>query len=182
MVLCQSYGFTLDVSLPAERKQMTVSVTLAFCVALWARGLRYAYIWYVLLTTFLADGNFFVLKMALVPVVMFSLFNVVVVADFYRKFAKFVLARGRKADARSAKSDASCSGQVPERCATAVQDLQPAAHSCETAGRTRSEIPAATAHPQRCSRAPRPVLRRALAAHARPARASVARAMPASAL
>jgi len=181
-MLCQSYGFTLDVSLPAERRQMTVSVTLAFCVALWARGLRYAYIWYVLLTAFLADGNIFVLKMALVPVVMFSLFNIVVVADFYRKFAKFALARGRKADARSTKSDESCSGQMLERHVIAVQDLQPAAHSCETTGRKWSEIPAAVAHPQRCSRTPRPMLRRGLAAHAHPARASVTRAMPASTL
>jgi hypothetical protein len=95
-MICQTYGFTLDISRPSERGQMMVVVTVSFLAALWARVLRYAHIWYVLLTTFVADGNFFVLKMALVPLVTFSLFNVLVVADFYNKFAKFVLGRGRK--------------------------------------------------------------------------------------
>merc|ERR1719277_412875 len=113
-MLCQSYGFTLDVSLPTERRQMMVSVTVGFLVCLWARAVRYAYIWYVLLTTFLTDGNNFVLKMALGPVVMFSLFNVLVVADFYKKFAKFVLARGRTAGGRAAAGGEGQSVQTGE--------------------------------------------------------------------
>jgi len=94
---CQYYGFTLDISRPAELLQMKVTVTASFLVVLWSRLLRYGYIWYVLILTFLADGNSFVLKLAIPPLVLGSLFNVLVLADFYRKFAKFVLARGSEA-------------------------------------------------------------------------------------
>mmetsp|Transcript_58241 Transcript_58241/g.147700 ORF Transcript_58241/g.147700 Transcript_58241/m.147700 type:complete len:339 (+) Transcript_58241:53-1069(+) len=90
-MVCQSYGFTLDVSKPAEMRQMQVAVSAAFLVVVWSRLLRYAYIWYVLIVNFLADENVFVLRLAMPPLIMGSLFNILVLADFFKKFAKFVL-------------------------------------------------------------------------------------------
>jgi len=130
-MVCQSYGFTLDVSQPAERVQMQVVVTVGFVLVLWARLLRYGYIWYVLIASFRADGNDFVLKMAITPFVLGSLFNLLLVSDFYRKFKKFVLARDAKAGHRGQK--------LPEQGMRALQAAAPVASqsSPRAAGRRR---------------------------------------------
>jgi len=95
-LFCQAYGFTLDVSLPGEHRRMQVVVTVGFLVMLWTRLVRYSYLWYVLIAAFRADGNYFVIKMAIAPIIGGSLFNLLLVADFYRKFMKFVIVRGGK--------------------------------------------------------------------------------------
>jgi len=128
--VCQSYGFTLDVSQPAERVQMQVAVTVGFLLMLWSRLLRYGYIWYVLIASFRADGNDFVLKMAIVPFILGSIFNMLLLADFYRKFTKFVLAGDAKAGHNGQK--------LPEQGTCALQGAVPlAAHSSPRAAGSR---------------------------------------------
>merc|ERR1712117_146514 len=85
----QQYGYTLDVTTPNGLKQMKIATGTCLGVMTWARVVRYGYVWWKLISTFRNDGNTFVLRFALPPVVLLSLFNIALVGDCIQKFHKF---------------------------------------------------------------------------------------------
>jgi hypothetical protein len=89
--LCQQYGFTLNAAIRSEMMQLKASVTFTFITMLWSRGFRGLYVWYTLLCTFLADGRITVFRVALVPMVLMSVFNLLLIRDAVQKFQKLVL-------------------------------------------------------------------------------------------
>jgi len=89
--VCQHFGYTCDVDDPRELLQLRAATTVALVVILWSRVVHSAYLWYVLLRMVYADGQFFLFKVALVPVVCMSLFNLMMVMDCCKKFSKLVL-------------------------------------------------------------------------------------------
>merc|ERR1712117_621379 len=85
----QQYGYTLDVTTPNGLKQMKIATGTCLGVMTWARVLRYGYVWWKLISTFRNDGNTFVLRLALPPFVLMSLFNIALMCDCTQKFFKF---------------------------------------------------------------------------------------------
>jgi len=85
----QQYGWTLDITTPTGLRRMKISTGACLGIMTWGRVLRYGYVWWKLISTFVEDGNTFVLKMALPPVVLLSLFNIALVGDCVHKFCKF---------------------------------------------------------------------------------------------
>merc|ERR1711879_872430 len=88
-VLVQQIGFALNIKERVGLFQMRALVTVSFAVIAWSRILRYAYLWYILLTTFIEDGNWLCLELACAPVVLLSAFNVIVLIDVWSKLVKF---------------------------------------------------------------------------------------------
>lgn len=89
--LCQQYGFTRNAAIRGEMMQLKALVTCTFMTMMWSRGFRGLYVWYMLLCTFLADGRTTIFKVALVPMVLMSVFNVMLIRDAVQKFHKLVL-------------------------------------------------------------------------------------------
>lgn len=85
----QQYGFTLDVTTAAGLRQMKMTSGACLGIMTWGRVIRYGYVWWKLISQFMKDRNSFVLKLAVPPVVMLSLFNVALMADCIQKFVKF---------------------------------------------------------------------------------------------
>lgn len=110
---CQQLGFTLDVGTRRGLRLMQVLVTVVFAAFLWGRLLRYGYLWSELLGMFHADGNFFMLRLAMAPLVLMSLFNILLVVDSFQKFHKFVLCRGSGAVAEGARQRVAGQQDVP---------------------------------------------------------------------
>jgi len=106
----QQYGFTLDITTHKGLKQMKMSTGACLGIMTWGRVLRYGYVWWKLISTFAEDRNTFVLKLALPPVILLSLFNVALMVDCIHKFRKFF--------SKSVKSD---SAEVVRE--TAIQAL-----------------------------------------------------------
>ena len=88
-LLCQQYGFTLDVTVRLGLRRMRLAIALSFAALVWSRVLRYGYVWYALLSTFYADESWGVLGLACTPLGLMSLFNVAMVRDATEKLLKF---------------------------------------------------------------------------------------------
>lgn len=111
---CQLYGFTLDVKEPRDLLMMKILVVVSWVVIVWSRVLRYGFVWYVLLTSFHADGNFLVLRLACFPVVLLSLFNIVMVLDATGKMAKFL----------HMHADQSCPEEIQQACVRSMSSFR----------------------------------------------------------
>merc|ERR1712051_71858 len=85
----QQYGWTLDITTPTGLRRMKISTGACLGIMTWGRVVRYGYVWWKLISTFIEDQNSIVLKLALPPIVMLSLFNVALMADCFQKFRKF---------------------------------------------------------------------------------------------
>ena len=85
----QQYGYTLDIKRRAGLLQMKLIVTVTMLIMVWSRLVRYGWLWYLLISLYHADGSV-VFKLALPPVVLMSLFNVLILLDAVAKFAKFL--------------------------------------------------------------------------------------------
>eukprot|EP00929_Paragymnodinium_shiwhaense_P016880 TRINITY_DN12556_c0_g2_i1.p1 TRINITY_DN12556_c0_g2~~TRINITY_DN12556_c0_g2_i1.p1 ORF type:complete len:314 (+),score=53.14 TRINITY_DN12556_c0_g2_i1:201-1142(+) len=84
------YGWSLDVTSIQDLRRMRLSVCVMCAVLLWSRLVRYSYVWYVLLSTFSAEGNQFLLQLATPSIICMSLFNVAVIQDAVSKCWKFM--------------------------------------------------------------------------------------------
>lgn len=85
----QQYSFTLDIRKRWDLFQMKISVTFVVVTVLWSRVIRYAWLSSALLSTYYADGSV-AFKLALLPVVCMSLFNLLLTVDTSAKFNKFI--------------------------------------------------------------------------------------------
>lgn len=85
----QQYGYTLDIKTPEGLTKMKIATAASLGLMTWGRLVRYGFVWWKLITTFKEDQNTFVLKLALPPVVLLSLFNVALLGDCLEKFLKF---------------------------------------------------------------------------------------------
>eukprot|EP00929_Paragymnodinium_shiwhaense_P016879 TRINITY_DN12556_c0_g1_i1.p1 TRINITY_DN12556_c0_g1~~TRINITY_DN12556_c0_g1_i1.p1 ORF type:complete len:335 (+),score=43.77 TRINITY_DN12556_c0_g1_i1:50-1054(+) len=89
-VVAQFYGWTLDMKSFQDLQLMRLSVCVSCAMLLWSRLVRYSYVWYVLLSTFLAEANLFLLKLATPSVICMTLFNVAVIQDAVSKCLKLM--------------------------------------------------------------------------------------------
>lgn len=102
--VCQQYGYTKDCAVPRERLQMRISVVVSLVSMVWTRLMRGTYLWYKLLDTLQNDGHVVFWRVAFVPIVGLTLFNMMIIIDCWNKFAKHVLRNELPTDPDKKKS------------------------------------------------------------------------------
>jgi len=85
----QQFGYCLDIESRVGLTLMKLNVIIVCAAMWWGRFFRYGYLWYLLLSTYHADGSY-VFKLALPPVVCLSLFNMLLLIDAAAKAVKFI--------------------------------------------------------------------------------------------
>merc|ERR1712039_114114 len=89
-LVCQNYGYTLDVKSASGLKKMKVSVTVTLVTMLWSRLFRYVFIGYSLVATFVADGSLALTLCGSSVLILMGLVNCLFVRDAFGKFFKFM--------------------------------------------------------------------------------------------
>lgn len=85
----QFYGFTLDVATASGLRQMRACTALTSILSIWSRVFRYWPIAFHCVTVLRADGNSRVAAAAGAAFLVMGLFNLAIIADSVKKFAKF---------------------------------------------------------------------------------------------
>jgi len=88
---CQHFGYTCDINVAKELRQLRVATTASLVAITWSRGIHSTYLWYALLTLIYSEGRHALFWVAVFPVICMSLFNAIMVMDCCQKFSKIVL-------------------------------------------------------------------------------------------
>ena len=87
---CQQYGFTLNVKTSSGLIKMKIVTLTALFVIIGTRFIGYIWLLVILFMTICRDENWLVLKLTIVPIIMFSLFNVIMIRAVTIKLVKFL--------------------------------------------------------------------------------------------
>jgi len=85
----QSYGYTLDVGTRSGLFQMKVTVTMSWVTIFYSRVLRFIVLGYRLINSFASDGNWTMLYVGCIVMVLMGFFNIMVFVDATAKLNKF---------------------------------------------------------------------------------------------
>eukprot|EP00808_Paulinella_micropora_P007077 g65713.t1 len=89
-MVCQQYGYTLDVSKPSDLFKMQVMCALVFLNLVYSRALAFGYTIYRLLMHFWSHGLMRLLVGGCIATTMMSVFNVVLLLDAHKRLLKFM--------------------------------------------------------------------------------------------
>ena len=136
LLFLQQYGYTLDVETKEGLNKMKLAISISFFTCLWTRIIRYSMILFIMATDFYADKAWVFLCVGVVPSVLLSIFNILVMKDAWQKFSKFV-SMDIKTSFRTAKQHSKRNIQETIKKIGSIKNLAPKSSSIESHIRSR---------------------------------------------